>query len=1145
MEEADCIDTCFRENENRAYRTALAQLFAEGHLSVGARYRTLRISDSARGTAQAVFESQKVAAPALSTMAKDLEETDSVVLSQIRDFVRHSFGHYVKPALLDAVRREHNRDYSEGELDAALATVFPGLEVDSLPPPRLPRAGEQAGIPRPTLLPVPSDEGSFPPDTDELTEAVIRIVMDATGYERNEIEPSMDLKEDLSIRSSRLPVLVDKTERYFGIQIRLKDFSDVRTVADFANILRGIVSPDRLKETPSTRKPTRESPIAGTDAETSSREDQRPVRRLVCKEVSLPQGSTQTIHLTGRDSVAVFTTRKEANRGGEILTAFVKDRSDRHLKFGSLEEVGDGRGFDLRQMESVAKAADRLAKVESLAGIIFVFDDLLSMKVKGIDDVSKLLCGLFEVLKAFLNSSAKKFATFIREGVAPDGMGTLLYEGVQGMFLSLTHEYPSVQFRAVQTDEHTDWSALANVALDRNQPVLEIIFRNGKVLTREWQPALSSFNEAGRRGVAREDVVILSGGAGGITYRLARILAPLGCKLIFLGRTTLDPDIDCPRSLSDVIPQGGLHKASTLKSLDIVRNVEELRSAGVDANYYTCDVTDAERTKRVIAQILERYGKIDGIVHGAGILKDTLAERMTCEDFSGVVDVKLRGAWNLFLAAKNAGLKFFVCLSSVSAVMGNPGQVNYAAGNRAMSGLVSQLRSQTPSLMCKSLMLPPIEGVGMADDPEIRKLMQRVNASYVHVEELAALFGRELAMGTDDAWVLFMRSLPHAPSVLLDSSTSPSANRQMESGTALFPRDRYPMIDSITKVDLVKGELHAEKVFSLEKDIWLEDHKPFAFVKHQLVSAIMVVEAFMEAARMLYPHLSVRAIREIEFLDILECPRGIGRHSEIVCRRIPSSAGEIVCEASLVSSEISPTGRVIDRTTLNYKSKVILGPETVFSSVDCGILPVREEELDGRPINHETVLKSYRDSLHQGRYRVLESVDGTGPDAVRARLIYHESEDFAPPLRTCYRYSPYLLEALMQMCGNFYIEMRRKHQKRLLAATGKSADGHESVAPKRKKFSRGSRLPRNRTFIKAGSREYRHEQPLKDYGKVIPYRIGEIVFSRKCVNAESIVLEGRITDRNDEGFVWTARGVDKEGQTVMLVRDMVLRWISA
>ncbi|HTY22310.1 MAG TPA: SDR family oxidoreductase, partial [Desulfomonilaceae bacterium] len=703
----------------------------------------------------------------------------------------------------------------------------------------------------------------------------------------------------------------------------------------------------------------------------------------------------------------------------------------------------------------------------------------------------------------------------------------------------------SVQFRAIRMDEQTDFSAVAAATLDRNQPVLEAIFRGGKLLTREWQPALSSFTEAGQPDIARGDVVVLSGGASGITHRLARILAPLGCRLVFLGRTTLDPAIDYIRLPSDVTARDEPQTASTLKALEIIRNVEDLRAAGIDAEYYTCDVTDAEWTKSVISQIVQRHGRIDGIVHGAGILRDSFAEKMSPEDFSSVLDVKLRGAWNLHLAARNAGLKFFVCLSSVAAILGNPGQANYTAGNRAMSALVAQLQAQTPFLMCKSLMLPPIEGVGMAEDQEIRVLMKRMNVGYLHTEELGALFSRELVTGTDDDWVLFMRSLPKVSTVLLDSTSLPSKTQSMKSGTVLFPKEQFPMIDSITKVDLLKGELHAVKVFSLEKDIWLLDHKPFPFVKHQLVSAIMVIEAFMEAAHMLYPHLPVRAIREAEFLEILECPPGIGRHSEILCRRVPASAGEIVCEVSLASREVSPTGRVLDRTVLNYKAQVVLGGEVRSSSLGPQIFPIKKEELDGRAMSHETVLKSYRNSFHEGRYRVLKTIEGTGADAVRARFEYREAEDFAAPLQTRYQYSPYLLEALMQMCGNFYLEMRRNHEERQANVEGKTMGDHKGVEPKGQKSSRHSRPIRERTPAETGSPRSLDEQPLNDFGRVIPHKIGELGFSRKCVHGESVMLEGRITSRNDEGFVWTARGVDKKGRTLMWIRDLVMRWLSS
>ena len=66
--------------------------------------------------------------------------------------------------------------------------------------------------------------------------------MDATGFNRDEIQPDMDLRRDLSIRSSRLPIIMDAAERHFGITIELEDFIGVRTVRDIAQKISEIVA---------------------------------------------------------------------------------------------------------------------------------------------------------------------------------------------------------------------------------------------------------------------------------------------------------------------------------------------------------------------------------------------------------------------------------------------------------------------------------------------------------------------------------------------------------------------------------------------------------------------------------------------------------------------------------------------------------------------------------------------------------------------------------------------------------------------------------------------------------------------------------------------------------------------------------------
>jgi hypothetical protein len=301
-------------------------------------------------------------------------------------------------------------------------------------------------------------------------------------------------------------------------------------------------------------------------------------------------------------------------------------------------------------------------------------------------DVSRLLRGLFLLLQAFLRSPAKKFAVLIRPREQPEALGQLLAEGMLGLFLSAAQEHPSVQFRTVEIDRDSDLRVALRGALDRGCAVVETIYRDGRVFTSEGHVAPSVFGGSPSLNLSPGDVVVMSGGATGISAHLARCLVPFKPRLVFLGRTLLDPGIHPAKSRS-------AHSASEAflfdhKASEIARTLADLRSSGIEATYHTCDVTDPEAVRATLGEVASRYGRIDGIIHGAAVLRDGLVSQMTPDDFSTVTDVKVLGAWNLFSAAEGAGLRFFVGLSSGAAILGNPGQANYAAANRMMSALL-------------------------------------------------------------------------------------------------------------------------------------------------------------------------------------------------------------------------------------------------------------------------------------------------------------------------------------------------------------------------------------------------------------------------------------------------------------------------
>ena len=770
------------------------------------------------------------------------------------------------------------------------------------------------------------------PEGEDLLERLIRIIMDATGFERDEIQPDMDLRRDLSIRSSRLPIIMDAAERQFEITIEMEDFIDVRTVKDIAQRISGIITTQGNAILQSDTKAVAPDPVR--DEILKSPEDEASLKRLVFTHVPVVLADSIPMELSPGESVLLLAPDRNdgiAGSAGDILRQdYGVDTVPMLFMHGN---SGPGEeGHDLLTDEGSGRAAERISGLKSLAGMVITLPHGGSGGVKSMADVSRLLRGLFLSLKAFLQSPTKKFVVMIHSREDTETCGRLLAEGMLGLFLSAAQEYPSVQFRTVEIEQGTDLRSALRGALDRGCPVVEIVHRDGRVFTSQGHVASSVFEDASHLALRPGDVVVMSGGATGISAHLARSLVPFMPRLVFLGRTSLDSGID--------------------RAAEIARTLAELHSSGIEATYHTCDVTDPEAVRAIMGEVVSRYGRIDGIIHGAGVLRDGFLSHMTPDDFSMVTDVKFLGAWNLFSAAKGAGLRFFVGLSSAAAIQGNPGQANYAAANRMMSALLSTLRRENGAIRCKALMLPPVEGAGMADDPELRELLKRKGVAYIHAHELAGLFCRELVVApADDEWVMFMRGLPSLKTVLLDDTPRPSLNGELDGGAVSLSPEDFPMIERISCLDIRREELEAFRTFSLEKDLWIADHKPFKFVKHPLVSAVMILETFMEAARILYPHLQVRGVRQVRLMDMIQCPPGVPRPSRISCRRSGNDLREVMCEVSLAAQEISPAGRLTDRFTPHCQGHVILDGGGGDLGEGLPDFPVRLDELRTRPMD--------------------------------------------------------------------------------------------------------------------------------------------------------------------------------------------------
>ena len=162
-----------------------------------------------------------------------------------------------------------------------------------------------------------------------------------------------------------------------------------------------------------------------------------------------------------------------------------------------------------------------------------------------------------------------------------------------------------------------------------------------------------------------DGVYVITGGLGGLGFIFARYLArQVRAKLVLAGR-------------SDLSARGQ-------------ERIRELESLGSEAIYIKADIAQKEQAQELIAKARQRFGRIHGVIHSAGILRDSLVIKKTKDELEAVLAPKVYGTVYLDEATRDERLDFFVLFSSVVAVTGNVGQADYAYANSFMDSFAEK-----------------------------------------------------------------------------------------------------------------------------------------------------------------------------------------------------------------------------------------------------------------------------------------------------------------------------------------------------------------------------------------------------------------------------------------------------------------------
>ncbi|KAH8589614.1 hypothetical protein B0O99DRAFT_522829 [Bisporella sp. PMI_857] len=171
---------------------------------------------------------------------------------------------------------------------------------------------------------------------------------------------------------------------------------------------------------------------------------------------------------------------------------------------------------------------------------------------------------------------------------------------------------------------------------------------------------------------------------------------------------------------------------------EAVEVVSRLTASGASVQVFSVDASDEKSVVDVVQRVSRRL-PIRGVVHAAMVLRDSLYENMTFSAYQAALQPKMQGAIALDKALANTRLDFFLMTSSISAVLGNPGQANYCAANSYLDFLA--LRRRRKGLAACSIALPMVEDVGVvAENAAVAEALARKMPFGINEKEMLIAF---------------------------------------------------------------------------------------------------------------------------------------------------------------------------------------------------------------------------------------------------------------------------------------------------------------------------------------------------------------------------------------------------------------------
>ena len=458
--------------------------------------------------------------------------------------------------------------------------------------------------------------------------------------------------------------------------------------------------------------------------------------------------------------------------------------------------------------------------------------------------------------------------------------------------------------------------------------------------------------------ISRDSVVLVSGGARGITAQCVIKLAQHHpANYILLGRSSIKEDLpdwtkNCPddaelkRNIMTYLtekgekptPQNVEKQFKNIRSQQEVElTLDSIRKTGSNVDYIDVDVSNTTMMKDKLSEPIQKYGKVTGVIHGAGSLADRRIERKTEKDYETVISPKIDGLKNLFAVAPVKNLNFLVLFSSIVGVFGNIGQTDYAIANEVLNKAAFQAKRENPNCRVLSINWGPWDS-GMVT-PELKRAFAERNMDVIATEAGAELMVNEI------------------------TTSDPIKDQPVQIVVGAIPTRPAGQFSSELKKYRIRRNL------SLDANPFLIDHQ---IGNNPVLPATCGASWVASACEQLYPGYTFFQLEDYKVLKGIVFDDSLAKEHVLELTEVEKTAeGKVKFSAKIFSQH--KNGKPI----FHYSLNVVL--VKTMPSTPVHILPLNGNNLEQKHIMGETLYRDgtlFHGPAFQGVQRVLNISEG-------------------------------------------------------------------------------------------------------------------------------------------------------------------------